>query len=153
MKLLNEFVIKGSPSTVTAQQKGERVVAGRIHHYKKTNVKHAEAVLADQLLRYVPDEPYKGAIRLRLLWLFDKKSLTKSQQRSFKLTRPDLDNLYKGLADVMTDMGFWEDDSQVVNLDLTKGWSREFPGLFFQIWSVGENGDYTEIIEYWRDRT
>lgn len=151
MKLLDEFVLKGSPSTVTAQQKGESVIHGRIHHYKKSNVRKAEADLAVQLLGHVPDRPYQGNIYLRLMWLFNKKALTKKESRTFKSTRPDIDNLYKGIADVMVQMGFFEDDSRIVSLDLTKAWSKEYPGLFFQIWELGDS-DYELIVEDWRNR-
>lgn len=150
MELMNEFVIKGSPSTVTAQQKGETIIRGHVHHYKKNTVARAEAILADQLLPYVPDDPYADPIFLRVMWLFDKKSLTKKGSRSFKTQRPDLDNMLKGLADVMSSMGFWEDDSQIVKLDLTKAWSKEYPGLFFQIWKLTDE-DYTKMIDEWRD--
>ena len=33
-----KFKLKMIPPTATAQQKGERVVGGYIHHYKKKNV-------------------------------------------------------------------------------------------------------------------
>lgn len=150
MELMNEFVIKGSPSTATAQQKGETIYGHKIHHYKKKNVREAEAILTDQLLPYLPDEPYECPLCIRVMWLFDKKSLTKKEMKSFKMTRPDLDNMFKGLADVMGDMGFFIDDNQIVNLELTKAWSREFPGLFIQIWKLTDE-DYTKMIDEWRD--
>lgn len=150
MILLNEFVIKGSPSTITAQQKGERVVRGKVFHYKKANVRLAEEQLRDSLLGYVPAVPYQCCIYLRVMWLFDKKSLAKKDSRTFKKERPDLDNLLKGTADVMTDMGFWGDDSQIVKVDLTKAWSKEYPGLFVQIFGLTSEEDYEELIEDWR---
>ena len=45
------FKLKLIPPTATAQQKGERIVGGYIHHYKKKNVAAAEAILRDALLR------------------------------------------------------------------------------------------------------
>lgn len=150
MLLLKEFVIKGTPSTVTAQQKGERVVHGKVFHYKKANVRLAEAELRDDLLEHVPEVPYQCAIYLRVMWLFDKKALAKKDSRTFKKERPDLDNLLKGTADVMTDMGFWGDDSQLVKVDLTKAWSKEYPGLFIQIFGLTSEEDYDELVENWR---
>ena len=150
MKLLTEFVIKGTPSTVTAQQKGERVVHGKVFHYKKANVRLAEAELRDDLLEHVPETPYQCPIYLRVMWLFDKKSLTRKDYKTFRKERPDLDNLLKGCADVMTDMGFWGDDSQLVKVDLTKAWSKEYPGLFIQIFGLTSDEDYDELVENWR---
>lgn len=109
--------IPGNPSSKTAQQKGEAVVHGHIHHYKKASVREAERVLSWQLKRFVPDEPLTGPIRLRVEWFFELK---KQKREEWKITRPDLDNLEKGLLDVMTDLGFWRDDSQIVVKITTK---------------------------------
>ena len=150
MKLLNEFVVKGTPDTTTAQQKGVRVIGRRVMFYKKPEVVQAERWLWGSLLCFSPTEPYEGALYVRIMWLFDKKSLTKKEDRTFRIARPDLDNMFKGLADVMSDMGFWKDDSQIVKMDLTKGWSKKYPGLFFQIWQL-EDGDYERLVDDWRN--
>lgn len=152
MKLLNEFVIKGSPSTVTAQQKGLRIVRGHPQFFEKKHISEAKADLADKMLTYVPDDPYNCKIYLRVLWLFDKKSLTKKEWRTFNDHRPDLDNLCKGLLDVMVGVGFFDDDSTIIKLDLTKAWSREYPGLFIQIIQIDDDEEqsYQQLIDYWR---
>lgn len=148
MRLLNRFVVKGSPSTRTAQQKGLRVVSGHAQFFEKKEVSLAKAELADKLLCHVPDEPYKGDIFIRVMWLFCKASLSRKEQRTFKQTRPDLDNLCKGFLDVMTDVGFWDDDAQIVKMELQKAWSAQFPGLFVEIWQL-EEGDYETEVEGW----
>lgn len=152
MKLLNEFVIKGSPPTRTAQQRGLRVIRGHAQFYEKKEVAQAKAYLADQMLTYVPEDPYNCKIYLRVLWLFDKKSLTKKEWRTFNDHRPDLDNLCKGLLDVMVDVGFFDDDSTIIKLDLTKAWSREYPGLFIQIIQIDDDEEqsYQQLIDCWR---
>lgn len=149
MKLLKEFCIKGSPNTRTAQQKGLCIRGGHAQFYEKKEVAQAKAELADALLNEVPDQPYDCKIFLRVLWLFSKKSLTKKEAYSFKTTTPDLDNLIKGCADVMTDMGFWNDDAQIVGMELWKAWNKDIPGLYFQIHEV-EESDYTRHVEGWR---
>ena len=64
------FKLKMIPPTATAQQKGERVVGGYIHHYKKKNVAAAEAILRDALLPYVPAETITDKpISLLVSWL------------------------------------------------------------------------------------
>ena len=109
------------PPTRTAQQKGLRVVHGHAQFYEKREVAEAKSLLKDLLLRFVPDETIKGAIRLSVTFAFGTKE-KKKQRFEYRTTRPDLDNLFKGLADCMTDLGFWDDDSQIVDLSLRKLW-------------------------------
>ncbi len=48
--------------------------------------------------------------------------------------RPDSDNLAKAVLDAVTDSGvFWKDDAQVVDLRVTKDWSRGQPGCLMEI--------------------
>ena len=127
-----KFKLKMIPPTATAQQKGERVVGGYIHHYKKKNVAQAEAILRDALLPYVPEEPItETPIRLVARWLFPyPKSARKHQpgRKRWKITRPDTDNLNKLLKDVMTDMGFWKDDA-LISLEMIQKIYDDEPGI------------------------
>ena len=102
--------LDGNPSSVTQQQKGETIIKGHIHHYEKKNVREAKDALRWQLKPYVPKEPLGGPIALKIEWRFELK---RCKRRFWKVTRPDLDNLEKGLLDVLTDMKFWNDDAQV----------------------------------------
>ena len=126
------FKLKMIPPTATAQQKGERVVNGYIHHYKKKNVAAAEAILRDALLPYVPEAPIAGRpVGLCVTWLFPYPKSAKKHQPGFerwKITRPDTDNLNKMLKDVMTDMGFWKDDALISIEIIAKVYSDE-PGI------------------------
>lgn len=151
MKLLNEFVIKGSPSTRTAQQKGVRVVRGMPIFFEKEKVKLAKDILKSGLICHIPDEPYEGPLCVRLMWLFDKKTMTKAEDNTFKISSPDVDNLAKGCLDCITDCGYWKDDNQIAKLDLIKGWSKQFPGLFVQIWQLTEE-DFDTYILGWREQ-
>lgn len=130
-----KFKLKMIPPTATAQQKGERVVGGYIHHYKKKNVARAEAILRDALLPYVPAEPItEKPIRLYVLWMFPYPKSAKKHKPGWdrwKITRPDTDNLNKLLKDVMTDMGFWKDDALICVEHIEKMYSDE-PGI--EIW-------------------
>ena len=128
-----KFKLKMIPPTATAQQKGERVIGGYVHHYKKKNVAAAEAILRDALLPYVPAEPIKGKpILLTVQWMFPwPKSARKHEpgQQRYKITRPDADNLNKLLKDVMTDMGFWKDDALICSEQVLKLYDDE-PGIW-----------------------
>ena len=124
------------PPTATAQQKGECIRAGYIHHYKKKNVAQAEAILRDALLPYVPAKPIADRpISLHAVWMFPYPKSAKKHKPGydrFKITRPDTDNLNKMLKDVMTDMGFWKDDALICLEFVEKMYSDE-PGIWINI--------------------
>lgn len=105
------------PPRTTAQEKGERIVNpphGKpfIVHYEKDKVKMARRMYAALLAQYVPREPMKGAVALDVTFCFRVKSAPKKR---YKITRPDTDNSVKLLKDVMSDLHFWNDDSQVAD--------------------------------------
>ena len=131
-----KFKLKMIPPTATAQQKGERVVNGYVHHYKKKNVAAAEAILRDALLPYVPAEPITDVpIRFCAIWMFPYPKSAKKHKPGYgrwKITRPDTDNLNKMLKDVMTDMGFWKDDALICGEFIEKLYSDE-PGIVIMI--------------------
>ena len=130
------FKLKMTPPTATAQQKGERVVGGYIHHYKKKNVAAAEAILRDALLPYVPETPIEGKpVQLWAIWEFPYPKSAKKHNPGWgrwKITRPDTDNLNKLLKDVMTDMGFWKDDALICSEIVEKLYADE-PGIMICI--------------------
>lgn len=122
-KLIKAIYLPIDPPTRTAQQKGVRIVGGHAQFYEKKEVSEAKAVLKDALLEFVPDDPIKGAVSISVTWAFST-TVRKKLEQEFRTTRPDLDNLFKGLADCLTDLGFWDDDSQIVNLSLRKLWVK-----------------------------
>ena len=141
------FKLKMIPPTATAQQKGEQIIGGRIHHYKKKNVRQAEAILRDALLPYLPAEPIVDKpIRLSVLWMFPyPKSARKHKpgHSRWKITRPDTDNLNKLLKDVMTDMGFWKDDALISLENIQKAYDDE-PGIRISITTMEMDFEYDE---------
>ena len=145
------FKLKMIPPTATAQQKGERVVGGYIHHYKKKNVAAAEAILRDALLPYVPAEPITDRpIRLNVLWMFPYPKSARKHKPGYdrnKITRPDTDNLNKMLKDVMTDMGFWKDDALISMEHIWKVYSDE-PGICISVNVMELDIGYTDEAFY-----
>jgi len=153
MRLLSEFSIKGSPSTRTAQQKGARVVGmSHIIFYEKPEVAKDNDALFWQLYPHAPETPFSGKLCIRLLWVFDKKSLTKAEEETFHDKRPDLDNLAKGTLDIMQKAGLIAEDSIISKLDLTKAWSKKYAGLYIQIWQMDDEADITTFFYGWRQR-
>jgi Holliday junction resolvase RusA-like endonuclease len=62
----------------------------------------------------------------------EKKSIVKSGEIIPHTSKPDLDNMCKGCADVLTRCGFWNDDSQIYSLSLSKHYSPT-PGIMLKI--------------------
>lgn len=104
-----------NPPTITAQQKGVRVVYGKPMFYTKPEILAASRELLFHIKKYAPAEPYTGAIRLLVEWTFYKQTAT--PQKTPKVTRPDGDNLQKLLQDTMNGL-FYKDDSQIYNLNI-----------------------------------
>jgi Holliday junction resolvase RusA-like endonuclease len=51
--------------------------------------------------------------------------------------KPDVDNYAKGILDVITQDGrFWNDDTQVTSLGVTKRWTTDAPGYQVTIRSL-----------------
>ena len=107
----------GLPRT-TAQQKGETIRRRAdgthyIQHYTKEKVQALKTELAFKMKRYAPAIPTAEPVQLIVFIAFDVKDKTLWGQ--YKVTRPDGDNYLKTIKDVMTDVGFWIDDAQVVD--------------------------------------
>jgi Holliday junction resolvase RusA-like endonuclease len=118
------------PPTATAQQKGVFVRNGRAHFFTKAKVKQAENLLATLLKPYAPAEPLRGPVHLQARWCFpyrksEPKRVTAAGLEIPHTVRPDLDNLEKGLLDVLTALRFWGDDNQVYTKSTAKVWGAK----------------------------
>ena len=131
-----EFFAPMNPPTVTAQQKGVRVVNGKPVFYEKPEVKAARTLLTIHLARHRPKKPMQGAVRLLVVWRYPRG---KHPDRSWRITRPDTDNIQKLLKDVMTDLGYWRDDAQVASELVEKIWSNS-PGIYVKAEEMVNDG-------------
>lgn len=116
------IVIYMTPPRVTAQQRRIAMVRGKPMIYKPGRLKQAEDALRDALAPYAPEEPMEGPVKLEVVWAYPRG---RHRDGEPKTTRPDADNIVKALQDVLTESGFWLDDSQVVDLRVTKIWAEE----------------------------
>ena len=81
----------------------------------------AEDAIAAALEAHRPAEPLKGPLELDVTWCFPTDGMPDGAP---KMTPPDTDNLDKGLKDIMTHLGWWEDDAQVAVEHVAKVHSR-----------------------------
>lgn len=112
----------------TAQQKGERISYAKngrpyIQHFKKKTVAQSRAELVRRLQDHAPEAPTRKPVRLEVLLTFDIKD--RKKWGNYKTTKPDCSNYIKELEDAMTECGFWEDDSQVAELSITKVYAEK----------------------------
>ena len=95
-----------------------------IDHYRKPSVQMLRNLLTYKMKRYKPDKPSEKPIRLTVILYFDVKQPRKLWG-TYKTTKPDCDNYVKEIKDVMTDLGFWKDDNQVVDLHIIKYYAEK----------------------------
>ena len=125
-----DFFLDIQPPTVTAQEHKVRVIHGKPMFYDTAKLKAARSTFESLLRRHRPATPLEGPIALIVDWHFATKT---HKEGTFRVTRPDTDNLQKLLKDCMTHSGFWNDDAQVCHEEVVKRWSRETPGIAIKV--------------------
>lgn len=125
----NEFFMPMLPPTITHQQKKVHVVSGKPIYYEPAELQAARIKLQGHLGKHVPENKYTGAVRLTTKWCFPRG---KHGDGEYKTTKPDTDNMIKLLKDVMTALGYWEDDVLVASEITEKFWA-EVPGIYIKI--------------------
>ena len=129
------FFVAMVPPTATKQEAKVRVVNGKPRWFPSEQWARAESELAAHLERFRPSEPFgrDGAgVMLSVEWCFP---LQGHADGAPYLKKPDTDNLDKGLKDVMTRLGWWEDDCRVFVENIVKIHSR-VPGIRIDIEEV-----------------
>ncbi|MEG0327760.1 MAG: RusA family crossover junction endodeoxyribonuclease [Erysipelothrix sp.] len=127
---MTEFFIPMKPPTTTHQQKKVSVVNGKPIFYEPDKLKAARSKLMGHLYEFAPETPMSGPVRLRVMWLYEETQ--KYERGTYKVTKPDLDNVQKLLLDCMTDLGFWKDDAQVSSMLVEKMYDK-VPGIYIKI--------------------
>lgn len=127
------FLPMQKPPTVTQQEHQVRVVNGKPIFYEPQELKAARQLLMDSVARYVPEHPLDGPVQLITKWIWKGEG----KGASYKVTKPDTDNLIKMLKDCMTRTGFWNDDAQVASEITEKFWS-DIPGIYVKVVTLDE---------------
>jgi Holliday junction resolvase RusA-like endonuclease len=99
---------------VTQQQKGVSCRNGRPVFYNRKGVENQE--LQRLLYKNAPKRPFPKGTPLILDVVFTYGNKNPKFWGKHKPTRPDLDNLMKGLQDYMTKYRYFTDDNQIVVL-------------------------------------
>lgn len=108
----------------TNQQKGAKTINGKYISYNRKGTKNTE--LVNNLVRNKPKATFINKdIPLKLSVTFHYAIKQKNKWGKLKTTRPDLDNLLKGLQDYMTKIGYYADDSQICLLEVKKFYSEK----------------------------
>ena len=113
------------PPTATYQEKKINWKTKTI--YPDPAAKDAREKLRAHLVQHIPDQPLTGPIRMAIIWGFHK-GIGKHKNGDWHTRKPDLDNVQKALQDVMTELGFWKDDCEIVQLSSSKIWTWH-PGI------------------------
>ena len=128
--MLKEFFMPMKVPTTTYQEKKLGVRNGKPYTYEPSAVKDAREKLTAHLARFVPAEPFKGALRLTVKWLFPTDKHRKDGE--YKITKPDTDNLIKLLKDCMTALHFWNDDAQVAS-EINEKFHADITGIYIRL--------------------
>ena len=85
---------------------------------------------------HAPPQPMAGPLELRasIIWPWNKSDPQRLRRKSSvpHHRRPDLDNVWKSISDAMTTTGWWQDDSQVCALEISK-YRGESTGLYVDL--------------------
>lgn len=119
------FFLAMDPPTATQQEK--KINWKTKTMYPNPAAKDAREKLRAYLVHHIPEEPLEGPIRMTVIWGFHK-GIKKHKHGDWHTEKPDLDNAQKALQDVMTELGFWKDDSVIVQLNASKIWAFH-PGI------------------------
>ena len=124
-----EFFMAMVPPTITHQEKQVHVVNGKPVFYEPAELKRARQKLVGHLAKYKPEEMLEGPLELVTKWCFPRG---KQSQGSYRISKPDTDNLQKLLKDCMTTVGFWKDDALVAREITEKFWADP-PGIYIRV--------------------
>ena len=128
------FYVDGSPVPQPRAKPWFNKKTSRLHHYtpKRAPVTQWKESIYNQAKKHKPSTvPLCGAaVGLQFSLQRPKahygtgknKDTLKKSAPNFHTQRPDTDNLAKAVLDVMQELGYWKDDSQVYHLSVTKSW-------------------------------
>lgn len=137
-----DFTVLGEP--VAQARPRATTINGHVRMYdpkKSKDFKHFVSLVASE---YAPSSLLEGPLSLEvkvykpLLKSFSKKKAAAAESGELRpVTKPDVDNYVKGVKDALKNI-IWKDDSQVVELSISK-WYSEKPRVEVKIKTLEEN--------------
>lgn len=118
---MTKFFVPCNPPT-SLSKNSKRAFKGFV--VENPNAKAAKADIVSMFAQYAPKEPYDGAVKLSLVFLYGypkstpKKVVNAGGRPMVKA--PDADGIAAGVMDAMTRLRFWHDDAQVSCLRVEK---------------------------------
>lgn len=144
-----QFTVYGEP--VAQGRPRATTINGRVRMYdpkKSSDFKKYVKLVASQ---YAPPELLKGPLRMSVLVYrptlksFSKKKVREAEAGLLRpITKPDVDNYVKGVKDALKQV-IWKDDSQVVDLHVSKYYSEK-PRIELKIEPLNEQNKQLSII-------
>ena len=140
--LLSELNIHIScipPKATSANSRRIFKVGGKTILAKSKAAMEATGDLLSLLKPYQPNQPFEGAVHLVLEFQWPYRASEPKKNRNAPIwhcSRPDCDNIAKLVTDCMTKLAFWNDDSQVASLLVSKQWGNS-PGIGIRIVKLG----------------
>lgn len=129
-----QFTLHCNPPKHTAQGSStilKNFKTGKFFIGKKSNSKAIQTKneLMAILLPHQPKKPLEGALKceIDIFYSWRTSEPKKNRVTGYRWcdTKPDLDNWNKQFSDCLTRLRFWNDDSQVADLHITKRWGDE----------------------------
>lgn len=118
------------PTVTKQQQKTQVGKDGKPYRYWDAHAMDCIARLRDGLVPHIPATPLRGPLRCVQKWIWLSKNAAK--HGTYKVTRPDYDNMPGVLNDQMEKLGFYADDALIASGTTEKFWGSR-PGIFVML--------------------
>ena len=121
------FTLPVDPMSIQFAGKRVMVRGGRPVFFKQKRASDWDAQIARLSAPYLPAQPLADALAVEVEFVIRRPQALMGKKhydgRLPHTKRPDIDNLQKGLQDALK--AFWLDDSQIVDLHLTKWYAAK----------------------------
>ena len=128
---MHEYTIDG-----TAIPQGSKAIsrAGFMYESNK-NLKAWRKHVTETLTQQHKGKQLLGALAVRITVKFARP---KTVTRKNVTVKPDVDKLARAILDSGTDAGIWKDDSQIIDLRITKDYTTYASQVQVAIWEIEE---------------
>ena len=134
------FIPMAHPPDVTHQEKDITFVMKdgkpKPRVYEGAELKAVRQLFMDHFAGHTPEQKFTGALQCVIKWCYPAD--WKHPPGTWKITKPDCDNLVKLILDCCTSLGFWKDDALISSLIVQKFYDN-IPGIYVCIENIGDD--------------